>query len=457
MRAARLLVAFAASCLLAQGAAAQSPTLAQGHPRGSATPPAASTTYQESAPSWVGEAPWEGEVVSEYGYGEPVAGYPGAYPGDWGMGYGCDVVCGPHLTVQGEALAWWVQSMTVPKLVTTSPSATARESAGVLGAGFIDTAFTTTLFGGGLADEESFAAGGRATLSWWTDSDETLGIKGNFFALGDADFEYTATSGGTPILARPFFNVAPATGDPRQAASLLAYPGLLAGSINVRGRTELMGGEAYLQENWYQWGPHRIDVNYGYRTLRLDELLQIDDGLEFLQDDGFVLQGTTIVSRDEFETRNIFHGGQFGVVWTKDHGRWQWDGAFKLALGNIEQRAKIAGQSTTTVPGGGSATSAGGLLALPTNIGTYSRDRFGTLLDARLGLAWHWTPRAKLSLAYNLIYLNRTLRPGDQISLNVNDTQTGGGTLTGTGAPLFAFNETDFWAQGISFGLEYRR
>lgn len=453
MRAAFTLLAFAAAVFAASAAHAQWPTPASIRVD---EPPATSQVVSTEEGEWVGEAPWGETIVDEYGGGY---GYEsvGPYCGDCGMGFPCDSVCGPHFSAKPEALLWWLQSMNVPKLVTTSPTGTAREDAGVLGPGFADTATTTTLFGGGRADNSTFAAGGRIALGWWTDADETLGIVGNFFMLQDADFSYSATSGGTPILARPFFNVAPLVGDPTQAASVLAYPAELAGSINIRGTSELYGAEAYLSENWFGWNQNRIDVSYGYRMLRLNELLQINDALEFLQDDGFVTAGTTIDSLDEFETRNIFHGGQLGVDWRRGGGRFTTDVGLKLALGNMNQRAKIAGQSTTSVPGGGSATSAGGLLALPTNIGEYERNRFSALLDFRLGCGWNWTPRSKITFAYTLTYVNHVLRPGDQISLNVNDSQLGGGTLTGTAAPLFAFNETDFWAQGVNVGWEYRR
>ena len=410
----------------------------------------------DGAGEWVGEAPWQGEYVD--GYGVDAYGYDtvGPYCDDC-AGYACGGFCGPHFSVKPEVLLWWMPSMRVPKLVTTSPNNTPRENAGVLGDGFADTATTRTLFGGGRADDERFAAGGRIELGWWTDSEETLGFVGNFFMLEDVEFGYSAASGGDPILARPFFNVAPAVGDPRQAASLLAYPGELGGSIDIRGVAEFYGAEVLLQESWFGWNSSRIDVSYGYRGLRFQELLQINDSLEFLVDDGPILAGTTIIARDDFETRNIFHGGQFGMNWRRGGGRFTTDVGLKLALGNVTQRAKIAGQSTTSVPGGGSVTSAGGLLALPTNIGEYERNRFATLLDFKLGCDWCWTPRAKITLAYQLTYLNRVLRPGDQIDLNVNDSQLGGGTLTGTAAPLFAYQETDFWAQGLNVGFEYRR
>ena len=54
------------------------------------------------------------------------------------------------------------------------------------------------------------------------------------------------------------------------------------------------------------------------------------------------------------------------------------------------------------------------------------------------------------------------MRPGDQIDRTVNTTQSVAYTetpkpvLQGGARPSFAYNESDFWAQGISIGFAYR-
>jgi hypothetical protein len=63
---------------------------------------------------------------------------------------------------------------------------------------------------------------------------------------------------------------------------------------------------------------------------------------------------------------------------------------------------------------------------------------------------------------YEILYWNRVVRPGDQIDHNVNLSQNavldpkGVGTLVGPAQPAPLFNRSDFWAQGINLGLEYR-
>jgi len=50
------------------------------------------------------------------------------------------------------------------------------------------------------------------------------------------------------------------------------------------------------------------------------------------------------------------------------------------------------------------------------------------------------------------------LRPGDAIDLQVNSTRTPASLLppSGPAAPLFTFRNSDFWVQGINFGMQVR-
>ena len=51
-------------------------------------------------------------------------------------------------------------------------------------------------------------------------------------------------SAGTPSRARPFFDVV----NNREDASLVAFPGLLRGAIEISASSHLQGAEAYLQK-----------------------------------------------------------------------------------------------------------------------------------------------------------------------------------------------------------------
>jgi hypothetical protein len=134
----------------------------------------------------------------------------------------------------------------------------------------------------------------------------------------------------------------------------------------------------------------------------------------------------------------------------------------KLGLGNMHEVVAIAGN--TQFSGGASAgtiTQSGGLLALPTNSGQFSRNQFALLPEAGFNAGLRLTSHLRATVGYTFLYANRIIRSADQIDPVLNVSQrpslTGTpGTLVGPARPLFAFHDTDFWAQGINAGLEFR-
>ena len=51
-------------------------------------------------------------------------------------------------------------------------------------------------------------SGGRFFLGYWFCDDHALGLEGGYFFTGPGVTNFSATSGGTPILTRPFINAA---------------------------------------------------------------------------------------------------------------------------------------------------------------------------------------------------------------------------------------------------------
>ena len=99
---------------------------------------------------------------------------------------------------------------------------------------------------------------------------------------------------------------------------------------------------------------------------------------------------------------------------------------------------------------------AGGLLALPSNIGSYSQNEFAVVPELDLKIGYQMTKQCKLTLGYTAIYWSNVVRPGDQIDLNVHPGQIPPAAALNLGRPTFAFDTTDYWVQGLSFGGEYR-
>ena len=67
------------------------------------------------------------------------------------------------------------------------------------------------------------------------------------------------------------------------------------------------------------------------------------------------------------------------------------------------------------------------------------------------------TEHARVFVGYNFLYMSNVVRAGDQIDLRVNPNQLApNNSLGGPALPAFTPKTTDFWAQGISLGLELR-
>ncbi len=391
---------------------------------------------------------------------------PGPVIGDPGMGYSspcCPDPCGPVLGscfyASGEYLMWWIRDSELPPLVTTSNPV---ESLGVIG-----LPGTAVLFGGGTVDNGE-RSGGRYTLGWWCDPCSLCGIEGSYLFLGDSSVTFAASSSGVPVLARPFFNINIGLEDAELIANppIAAIPNLvpLAGQVRVDLSSQLWGAELNLRKNLLSgascWGcTYRLDFLGGYRHLSLDEELSIQESLR-VPANSPQFAGAGFLITDLFTTENHFNGGQIGSLLDFRWGPWSLDLRTKLALGATRQIAEINGATVFTQPGQSPRLSTGGLLALPTNIGHYTRDVFSVVPELGLNVGYQCTPCLRLFVGYTFIYWSNVARPGEQIDREINPSQlprfNGSGGLAGAARPAFTFKDNDFWVQGINFGLEYR-
>lgn len=341
-----------------------------------------------------------------------------------------------------EYLLWWTKGDRLPPLLTTSPAATPLADAGVLG-----KPGTRVLFGDERVNDD-VRSGGRFTLGAWVNEEHTLGVEGNFFFLAEETTDFRAASDGIPILARPFFNVLTNAQDSLK----VAFPGLVSGSFEARATSELWGADIYVRHNIYCGCCCRVDLLAGYRFASLDEDLDISE-TEIAANPNSPLFGIPIVINEGFGTRNDFHGGQLGII--AEYSRCRTFVRFigKLALGGNCRSVDINGNTRVN----GFAPDAGGFLALPSNIGHYESSQFAIIPEVNLTVGYEVTERFRVMMGYTFIYWTDVARPGDQIDLAVNTTQPPlGAGLRGPARPAFNFNDSDFWAQGLSFGVEFR-
>jgi hypothetical protein len=267
-----------------------------------------------------------------------------------------------------------------------------------------------------------------------------LGVEGGGFFLGRQATTFTASSTGTPILARPFFNVL--TG--LQDSELVSAPNILAGTVVARTSNTFYGAEANFRSNILCGPCWNVDLIAGYRYLAFDEDLRISESLQALQ------VPLTFTLNDSFRVKNRFNGGQIGFDSEWRRNRWSVDLKTKIALGNISESADIFGSTVTN-----GAVVRRGLLAEPTNSGHFSRNRFAVSPDVGVNVGYQVTDHMRAFVGYDYLYLSEVARAGNQVDLRVNPNQLRG-VAAGPALPAFNFHSSDFWAQGVSFGLEFK-
>jgi hypothetical protein len=355
---------------------------------------------------------------------------------------GCCSACTRMYDTWGsvEFLMWWGKGTSLPPLVTTSLPGTAVVDAGVL-----DLPSTTILFGDQLSSNK-LQGGGRVAAGIWLDPDHNVAAGGRFFGLGGDTTRFdSGFSNGSTILGLPFTNTLLGQGD----AFLLAFPGRFFGSVQAQATTNnILGAEGFTEIMMSRDCCRRIDLVLGYQFFRLNDWLQIDSrGTN-------VLNGLQFDLRDRFVTRNEFHGGEIGLRARMARGQWSLNVLGQLSIGNMNQQVTIDGRSIATL-GGVSQTTPGGILAQPTNIGTFERNRFAFIPQLTTNLHYHVTPNVSVHIGYNLIWISDVALTGDQIDLNVNSSQFFGGPVLGPADPAFTFRDTEYWLQGINWGVNW--
>jgi hypothetical protein len=372
--------------------------------------------------------------------------------------------------VKADYLQWWERGTRVPALVTSGPNAA--------NPGYVGTPGTTVLFGDQDLNNKS-ESGGRIQAGLWLNPCLTFGFEGEYFGLGDENTNYSIWSDGNPIVSRPFFD----TRINQENVELVAFPrgntNSLDGSISVNAMTRFHGAGAHFvftlcrQEGCWSdecscktYQDHfRAILTAGYRYLDLEDQLGITENLTTTSPqpvDPTNPTGAQGVSaflvHDQFNTMNTFNGGDLGMKFEIQRNRWSLDVFPRIALGDTHSVVDISGSTRSTSPAGVETTSVGGLLALSSNIGHYEQDTFAVVPELDLKLGYQVTPHTRVVVGYDCIYWSSVARAGEQIDRNVNSTllPNSGVAQTGATAPLFSFQQTGYWVQGINVGLDCR-
>jgi hypothetical protein len=342
-----------------------------------------------------------------------------------------------------EYLLWWIKDgpVSAPLVTTGNPNDPAPGALGQPG--------TVVLFSGRNLDYGTLS-GLRATAGAWLDQDRTIGVEASGFFLEQRSVNFASASDatGNPPVYLPVFRADLG----REGSFTVSDPvAVLTGAIAVKSQTRLRGAEVNGVVNLARRCNFSADLIGGFRYLDLRENLTVDQSL-------FDPVNTiSDVTHDGFDTRNQFYGGQVGGRVSYKSDSLSLDLAAKVGLGANCEVVNVNG--FTVESGAGSpnpGTFAGGVFAQPTNSGRRTQTQFVVVPEIQAKVGYFITPNVQAFVGYDFLYWNQVVRPGSQIDHNVNPTQTLGGTLVGSPSPTSLFSRTDFWAQGVTFGLELR-
>jgi len=381
---------------------------------------------------------------------------------------GCRQPCLGKYWFRADYLHWWGSGLGLPPLVTTSPDNTPADEAGEL-----ELPNTRILFGGNENHLDDARSGARIRLGMRLGPCSSYGVEGEYFGLEDETDRFFASSGadGSPILARPIFNLVPLVGLPGEDTRLISFAPDISGSIGIELSSEFHSGGIRLRMNVggshcggsclscsssggsccgarksKQWC---FDFLAGYRYVELNERIGIEERLVSPIDQFDI--------RERFEGRNEFHGLELGCLYELRCCRLSMEFLSKVAVGNSRQTVIIDGTTVQTA-GGITETFPGGLLAQRTNIGAYTYDELAFVPELGLTVGYQITKFLSANFGYSMVYWSNVARPGQFIDRDVNPNLIPPEVVPVTSPlrPEFTPNRTDFWAHGINFGLEYR-
>jgi hypothetical protein len=370
--------------------------------------------------------------------------------------------------LDADYLLWWLSpAPSGPALLTTGT----LTSPTTLGSGILGTPGTSILAGNGNLNTGPYS--GFRIGGGWINCDNSFGLEGNFFYLAPQGTQetFSSDSSGNPLLARPIIDAR--TGS--ETVLFVSAPNAFNGSFTVNSTTSLFGFDANMLLPWYRcYACDDQDLGYyltpvaGFRYLNLRDDLTMSQSSNVLLDGvGFfngqpITNGGNVSLTDDFRTLNQFYGGQIGLKAGLTWWRFTLNGTAKVALGSMREEANISGSTTGyNATFGVTQTVPGGLYALSSNIGSYSRNMLAVVPEGTLNFAVEITPQIKLTVGYTMLYISNVARPGDLIDRTVNNTllpssQSYNPSIPGPQRPGFTWSGTDFWAQGINVGLSLR-
>lgn len=342
-----------------------------------------------------------------------------------------------------ELLVWWPQAATLPPLLLAHRGTDLP----ILGQP------SAQLLVGGRSIDSPDLGGGRFNFGVSLNETETIGFGFTYFFLGTRTAEVAFDEAGSSrprTLARPVLDAM--TG--REAAVPVSIPGQLIGRFEASSSVRATGWEVTGYANLLANSHLRIHALAGYRYAAVNEGFRVNQ---------YAWQASHLSgAADQFDTHNRFHGGQIGVQTDITWRRLFIEATGKVALGQALGVVRASGTTITLDAEAARPVSIYpvGVLGQATNAGRRTRSVFAVLPETTLRIGYRFRDRSRFYVGYNFLYLSEALRPGEQIDrmldLSLVPSFPRMGLVSGTDRPQFTMTATDFWVQGLMFGLEYR-
>lgn len=296
----------------------------------------------------------------------------------------------------------------------------------------------------------------RLTMGVW-DTDRICGIEASAF-LTEQRAEVNQFLGpieGRTVLARPVFNVLTGV----QESILISSPPNFGGTAGTYTSSRAGGAEVNFLRNFCYYDRFKFNTIVGARWMALNEQLRVDSNSVLTDVDPADPPIRDIT--DQFSTRNNFYGLNFGFHSEFRKGRWFTDMVAKVALGFTHEKLNQSG-FTRFVDQGVETVIPFGAYVLEPNSGRFSNKDLAALPEFNLKLGYQCSQRISAYIGYDIMYLSKAVRPGDQVNPNINPTLLPISNVFnpqfpfGPPEPSLLFKTTDFVMQGFSFGVSVR-
>lgn len=361
--------------------------------------------------------------------------------------------CLPGVWFEMDYLLWWLSASPSPQPIVTTGSLLDPNP------GLIGQPGTRVLLGDDTVGNNPFNGIRLAAGTWW-DEARSIGYEGSGFTLERRrNFEGVGSDpNGNPLLVRPFVN----TQTNQQTGILVAFPGFQTGAVTSVNSTRLCGWDFNVAINGTETGDFRADGLVGVRCMYLSESMDNLQTVTALVNQGppntaALQQGERLSVRDFFQTQSNFYGGQLGGRMTWRGDRLTTTATVKVGIGVTDQIAELDGVATPRNDAGQFIPS--GYFVNSGNQGKYYTSHFTIMPELSLNMSYRVWKSFWLRAGYDVVYWSSVVRPGNVRTPSLNPAiipNLQGFGVGPTDQPRATLDTTDFWAQGLNLGFEFR-